>query len=73
MSNDDVITLVAAAAGALGLVAWVGLIVVPAWRSYWKLWQRLGALVLSVYVLATFVGLGAVLGIALVWLYTRYA
>jgi hypothetical protein len=38
--------------GVLSLAAWIGLIVVPAWTSYSRVWERLVAVVASVYVLA---------------------
>ena len=47
------------------------LIVVPAWTSYWRLRERLIALVMSVYVLAAFVGMGACVGAAFLYYYDR--
>ena len=38
--------------------AWVVLIVIPAWGSYWRLRERVLAMVMSVYILAAFVGNG---------------
>ena len=40
---------------AISLALWVAFIAVPAWRSYWRLRERVLALVMSVYVLAAFV------------------
>ncbi len=41
VSNDDQITYAVAGAAALvSLVAWIVLIVVPAWSSYWRLRER---------------------------------
>ena len=42
MSNDDQITYAVAGAAALvSLVAWIVLIVIPAWGSYWRLRERI--------------------------------
>ena len=67
MSNQDVTYLVAAGAGALCLVTWIALVLVPAWTSYSRLWERVAATVLSLYVLAGFVLVGAVVGAAFLW------
>lgn len=71
MSNTDVTYLVAVCAGALCLVAYVGLIVVPAWQAYSTLWERLAASFLTLYVLAAFVGVGVVGGAAVIWFWDR--
>ena len=71
MSNTDVTYLVAACAGALSLIAYVGLILVPAWQAYSTVWERLAASFLSLYVLAAFVGVGLVTGAAVIWFWDR--
>ena len=50
------------AAHIVSLVAWILLIVVPAWSSYWRLRERILAVVMSFYILAAFVGMGACAG-----------
>ncbi len=69
MSRTDVNYLVAACAGVFGLALYVGLILVPAWTSYSRLWERLAAGVLSLYVLGVFVavGVGAALAFVYFW------
>ena len=67
MSNQDVTYLVIAGAGALSLVSWIALVLVPAWTSYSRLWERVAATILSLYVLAAFVGAGAGLGALFLW------
>jgi hypothetical protein len=67
MSNQDVTYLVVAAAGALSLVVWIALVLVPAWTAYSKVWERVAATVLSLYVLAAFVAVGAAIGAAFLW------
>ena len=72
MSNDDQITYaVAGAAALISLSAWLFLIAVPAWKSYWRLRERVLALVMSVYVLAAFVGMGACAGAVFLYYYDR--
>ena len=67
MSSESVIYVIAACAGVLSLAAWVAWVLVPAWSAYSRLWERLLATVLSVYVLAAFVLVGAGLGAAVLW------
>lgn len=67
MSNQDVTYLVVAGAGALSLVVWIALVLVPAWTAYSKVWERVAAAILSLYVLAAFVGVGAGLGALFLW------
>jgi hypothetical protein len=58
VSRAAVSELVAVCAGVFGLALYAGLILVPAWTSYTRTWERLTAMVLSLYVLAVFVGTG---------------
>lgn len=59
--------LVAVCAGVFGLALYVGLILVPAWGSYSRIWERLAATVLSLYVLAVLVGTGVLAALAFVY------
>jgi hypothetical protein len=65
MTNDTATNLVAVCAAVFGIALYAGLILVPAWSSYARLWQRLTAALLSLYVLAVLVGTG-VLGALLI-------
>lgn len=67
MSRTDVDYLVAVCAGVFGLAVYVGLILVPAWTSYSRLWERLAASVLSLYVLAVLVAVGVAGALAVVY------
>jgi hypothetical protein len=67
VSNQTWTYVVAGAAAGLSLIAWAALVLVPAWTSFSKLWERLVATVLSVYVLAAFVLAGALLGGVFLW------
>jgi hypothetical protein len=69
VSNTQITYLIAGVAVAGSLAAWVGLVVVPAWTSYSRLWERLVALVASVYVLAAFVLAGVGLGALVLYYY----
>jgi len=60
-------------AGALVLVCYVVLMVLPAARCYGRAWEKLAAGVLTLYVLATLLGIGAAIGLAIVWTYDTYA
>lgn len=63
---------VAIAAGIVG-AAYIAFVLVPAIRCYGRLWERIAAGALSLYILATLLGIGAVVGLAIVWSYDRYA
>ena len=63
---------IAAAAGIVG-AGYIAFILVPAVRAYGRLWERMAAALLTLYILGTLAGGGAALGLALVWSYDRYA
>ena len=71
MIDDRVSLIVIGVAAVLSLAAWVPFVAVPAWRSYWRLRERLLAVVMSVYVLAAFVLAGALAGGLVLWYYDR--
>jgi hypothetical protein len=75
MSNLDLSSteIVIALASALVLACYVVLMVLPATRCYGRVWEKLAASVLTVYVLATLLGIGAAIGLAIVWTYDTYA
>lgn len=62
MSNQTITYIVAAGCGAIVLIAFCTLILVPALSSYRGPFARVGAFLLSLYVLAAFVGVGVVVG-----------
>jgi hypothetical protein len=67
MSRSTINELVAGGAGIVGLGVYAGLILRPAWTSYARLWERLAATVLSLYVLAVLVGAGVAGALAAVY------
>jgi hypothetical protein len=73
MTNETIIYVVAGSSGFLAVVAYVAFILVPAWSAYSRVWERLAASFLTLYVLAGFVILGAAGGAAVVWFWDRLA
>jgi hypothetical protein len=71
MIQNQLTYIIVGAAGVISLVVWLTLIAIPAWRSYWRLRERVLAVVMSVYVLAAFVLAGAGLGGLVLWYYDR--
>jgi len=71
MTNEQIIYTVGIASGALGLIAYIAFILVPAWCAYSRIWQRCAAAFLTLYVLAGFVILGAAGGALIVYFWDR--
>ena len=63
MSNTSVTYFVGACAGVFSFSAYVAFVAVPAWTAYSRVWQRIAAVFLSLYVLATMVGIGILIGV----------
>jgi hypothetical protein len=72
VSRIDITYLVAGACGLAAMVAFVGLILVPAVGAYTRSWQRLVAAVLSFYVLAAMIGIGLLGAGGVIWIWGRY-
>jgi O-antigen ligase len=71
MTNEQIIYTVAIGSGVLGLIAYIAFILVPAWGAYSRVWERLAASFLTLYVLAAFVILGAAGGAAVIYFWDR--
>ena len=73
--NFDLTTTELALALAAGVIGagYIAFILVPAWESYGRMWEKLAATFLTLYVLLSLLGLGAAIGLAIVWSYDRYA
>jgi hypothetical protein len=71
MSRTTINELVAVCAGTFGFALYAGLILVPAWNAYTRLWQRVAATILSLYVLAVLVGIGVGAALIVVFEFPR--
>ena len=60
-------TIAIGAAAAASAMAWAVFILAPAWTSYGRLWERVAASFLTLFILATLLGIGVVVGLAIVW------
>lgn len=60
---------------ALGVVCvgYVVYILVPAWTAYGRVWERVAASFLSLFILVTLLGVGLAIGFSIVWFYDTYA
>jgi hypothetical protein len=67
MSRTQINEVVAGASAIIGLALYVGLILRPAWTAYSRIWERLAAAVLSLYVLAVLVGAGVAGALAAIY------
>jgi hypothetical protein len=69
MSRATINDMVVLGGALIGLAAYLGLILVPAWSSYSRIWERLAATVLSLYVVAVLmaIGVGAALAVVYYW------
>jgi hypothetical protein len=67
VSRTAVTDLVAICAVVFGLALYAGLILVPAWTAYSRIWERLAAAFMSLYVLAVFAGIGVLAALAAVY------
>jgi hypothetical protein len=69
MSRATINYLVGGGALVFGLALYTGLILVPAWTAYSRIWERLAATVLTLYVLAVLVGVGVAGALAAVYVW----
>jgi len=67
MSRTTINYLVGGGAVVFGLALYAGLILAPAWTSYTRLWERLAATALTLYVLAVLIGIGVAGALAAVY------
>jgi hypothetical protein len=61
----------AVAAGLVG-ASYLSLIVAPSVRCYGRLWEKVAASFLTLFILATLLGIGTGIGLAIVWTYDQY-
>jgi uncharacterized membrane protein len=65
--------IVLAAAAVVVAIGWIVLIALPAWVSYGRMWERIAASFLTLYILAALLGVGAAIGAAIIWSYDNFA
>jgi hypothetical protein len=70
LSNTEIAI---ALAGGLVAACYIMLILIPAWRCYGRVWEKIAASVLTLFILATLLGIGTAIGLAVVWTYDTYA
>jgi O-antigen ligase len=70
-SNPVTVSLVLT--GIVAAAGYGAFIVVPAWGSYGRVWERIAASFLTLFILAAMIGLGTALGGAIVWFYDQYS
>jgi hypothetical protein len=63
---------IALAAGVV-VSCYVALILVPAWRCYGRVWERIAASFMTLFILGTMLGIGVAIGLVVVWTYDQYA
>lgn len=71
MSNVLITQIVVAAAVVVGLGTFLYLVAIPSITARQRLWERLVATVLSIYVLVVLVGIGVAAGIGVIWAWPR--
>jgi hypothetical protein len=70
LSPVDISILLSA---AIVVICYFVFLVAPAWASYGRVWERIAASFLTVFMLATLMMVGIVLGAAVVWTYDTWA
>lgn len=69
MPHLSVTQLTLGGGGLIVVIAYVVLIVVPAWRSYGRWWERIAASFMTLFILAALIGLGTAAGAGIVRAY----
>jgi O-antigen ligase len=73
MSDLSTAEIALGAGGIVALAAYVVLIFVPAWGSYGRWWERIAAGFMTLFILATLLGIGVGVGAAIFWTYDHWA
>ncbi len=66
------VNIVIAVGGGVTLVAYVAYILLPAWASYERLWERIAAGFMTLFILVSLLGLGLTIGLSIVYFYDIY-
>ena len=62
----------AAACGVI-LAGYLAYILLPAVKAYGRIWERIAAGFLTLFMLSTLLGVGLSIGLSVVWFYDKYA
>ena len=73
LSNPGSTEIAVALSLPLGVAAYVGFILIPAWTAYGRWWERFAAAFLTLYILAALLGIGAVIGLGIIYTYDEWA
>ncbi len=73
MTDLSTTEITLALAAGLTVSCYAGLILMPALRCYGRVWEKVAAGFLTLFILATLLGAGSAIGLAIVWSYDRYA
>ena len=73
LSNPGTTEIVLALCAPLAVAGYVGLILIPAWTSYGRWWERFAAAFLTLYIFGVLVGIGAAIGFGIIWSYDEWA
>ena len=73
LSDLSVTEIALGAGGLVALIAYVILIAIPAWCSYGRWWERICATFMTLFILATLLGIGVGIGAAIVYTYDQWA
>ena len=73
MTNNEMTYLIAGICGLGAISAFVWFIAMPAWNSYSRMWERVAASFLSLYVLAALLLLGGAGGVAIAYYWDQLA
>lgn len=72
MSQMSLVTIALIVGGVVTLGAYVGFILIPAWSSYDRLWERLAASFLTLFILVALLAIGLAIGVGIVLSYDRF-
>lgn len=73
LENLTPTTISIALAAGIVLAGYAAFILAPAWAAYGRLWEKVAAGFLTLFILATLLGVGLALGFAIVYSYDTYA
>jgi hypothetical protein len=72
-SSPSPVTISIALSTLIVVICYFVFLVAPAWTSYGRVWERVAASFLTLFMLASLMMVGIVLGAAVVWTYDTWA